>query len=108
MSVCPTSLAFPFPFPVLDIDEIRCGGRGDGLLDLTEKIEVAFPRFALSNKALAAFSFLPSAGGDDSLSFPFVVVVVVDFLDLGMIAGGRGISSLELEWIARTVREGAD
>ena len=107
MSVCPTSLPFPFPFAALDVDRIRCGGRGDGLLDLTENMEVAFPRFALSNKALAAFSFLPSAGGDDSLSFPFVVVVVA-FLDLGMIAGGRGISSLELEWIARTVREGTD
>jgi len=107
MSVCPTSLPFPFPFPALVIDGTRCGGRGDGLFDLTEKIEVAFPRFALSNRALAAFSFLPSAGGDDSFSLPFVVVVVA-FLDLGMIAGGRGISSLELEWIARTVREGTD
>lgn len=65
---------------------------------MTEKIEVDFPRFALSNNALAAFSFLPNAGGDDSLSLPFVVVVVVvAFLDLGMIADGRGISSLELE-----------
>ena len=73
---------------------------------MTENIEVAFPLFALSIKALAAFSFLPNAGGDDSLSFAFAVLVVVDFLDLGIIAGGLGISSLELEWIARTVREG--
>lgn len=72
---------------------------------MTENIEVAFPLFALSIKALAAFSFLPNAGGDESFSRAFVVVVV-DFLDLGIIAGGRGISSLELEWIARTVREG--
>jgi hypothetical protein len=70
---------------------------------LTENIEVAFPLFALSIKALAAFSFLPSAGGDDSFSFAFVLLFLGD---LGIIAGGRGISSLELEWIARTVREG--
>jgi hypothetical protein len=94
-------LPFPFPFPALDVDKTRCGG--GGLLDLTEKMEVAFPRFALSIKALAAFSFLPNAGGDVSFSFAFVV----DFFgDLGIIAGGRGISSLEFEWIARTVREG--
>jgi hypothetical protein len=95
-------LPFPFLALALDVDRTRCCG-GGGLFDLTENIEVVFPRFALSIKALAAFSFLPNAGGDDSFSFAFVL----DFFgDLGMIAGGRGISSLELEWIARTVREG--
>jgi len=75
------------------------------LFDLTEKIEVDFPLFALSIKALAAFSFRPRAGGEDSLSFALIVVDVDFFGDFGITAGGRGISSFELAWIARTVRE---
>jgi hypothetical protein len=70
----PISLAFPFPlYPALAFETTREGG-GGGLLDLTEKIDVDFPRFADSIKALAAFSLRPKAGGEVSLSFGFDTV----------------------------------
>jgi hypothetical protein len=63
-------------------------GRGGAVLGLMEKIEFpTLPRLQASARAFAAFSFLPRAGGEDCLA--------VLFLDT--VAGGRGISDLELE-----------
>jgi hypothetical protein len=78
--------------PIFPLDD-RLGPAWDCvvlvLVDLTEKMEVDPLRLALSINAFAAFSFRPSAGGDDSFSFSFWVVV---FLGLAMVIGGLGIS----------------